>query len=574
MAFKKLSLFFSVFFFFFFLMLSIFVASTSSGFVDLATSFLSTISGGHWVVLQHSVGVSAMHMQVMRNNKVIIFDRTDFGPSNLSLPLGHCRHNVNDTALKVDCTAHSVLYDIALNKIRPLTVHTDTWCSSGGVNPNGTLIQTGGYNDGINKLRTFTPCDDEKCDWTELPETLTDKRWYASNQILPDARFIILGGRYSFTYEFVPKTLINGKTSEKDNYLGFLKETRDPHEENNLYPFLHLLPDGHLFVFANRRSILLDYNRNRILKEYPVIPGEDKRSYPSTGSTALLPLVLTGLGNGTRLPDAEVMICGGSPPGAFTMSDRRRVFLQASKTCGRLKVTDPAPKWVMEEMPMPRVMSDMLILPTGDIIIVNGATNGTAGWEDAANPALNPILYRPNEHPGRRFQVLNPTTIPRMYHSAAVLLPDGRVLVGGSNPHTTYNFTAYPYPTDLSIEAFYPHYLNLEFSHRRPTIITVDTNDDILSYGEMFSVTFSLHVYRLDRGISVTLIAPPFSTHSYGMNQRMLVLDVVRVQQFFPFSFKITSYGPPSSTAAPPGYYMLFIVNAGIPSIAYWVQIK
>ncbi|KAJ7943533.1 galactose oxidase [Quillaja saponaria] len=571
MAFKNFSLFFSIFF----LVVSIFVGSTSSNAVEIALPSSFHPTGGHWVLLQPSVGVSAMHMQVMKNNKVIIFDRTDFGPSNLSLPRGNCRHDPNDTALKVDCTAHSLLYDIALNTFRPLTVQTDTWCSSGAVSPNGTLIQTGGYNDGINKLRTFTPCDDDQCDWTELPETLTNKRWYASNHILPDARIIVMGGRYSFTYEFVPKNLINGKRSQQNYFMNFLKETRDLQEENNLYPFLHLLPDGNLFIFANKRSILLDYNTNRVLKEYPVIPGEDKRNYPSTGSSTLLPLVLTGFGNGTRLPDAEVLICGGSPPGAFTMSDKHRVFLQASRSCGRLKLTDPAAKWVMEEMPMPRVISDMLILPDGDIIMINGAMNGTAGWEDATNPAYNPILYKPNEpEPGKRFEVLNPTKIPRMYHSAAVLLPDGRILVGGSNPHTVYNFTAYPFPTELSLEAFYPHYLNPEFSHLRPSVIYMDPKDNIVSYGQMFTVTFSLHVYRPDPGMSVSLIAPSFSTHSYAMNQRMLVLDVPHVEYYYPFSYRITAYGPPSATVAPPGFYMLFIVNRGIPSSAFWVQVK
>jgi hypothetical protein len=74
----------------------------------------------------------------------------------------------------------------------------------------------------------------------------------------------------------------------------------------------------------------------------------------------------------------------------------------------------------MEVMPMPRVMSDMLLLPTGEVLIINGAMNGTAGWEDAVNPVFNPVLYRPNEpDPTQKFLVLNPSKIPRMYHSSA-----------------------------------------------------------------------------------------------------------------------------------------------------------
>lgn len=48
---------------------------------------------GKWILLQKSIGVSAMHMQLLHNNKVVIFDRTDFGASNLSLPQGQCRYS-------------------------------------------------------------------------------------------------------------------------------------------------------------------------------------------------------------------------------------------------------------------------------------------------------------------------------------------------------------------------------------------------------------------------------------------------------------------------------------------------
>ncbi|KAI8025105.1 Aldehyde oxidase GLOX [Camellia lanceoleosa] len=58
---------------------------------------------------------------------------------------------------------------------------------------------------------------------------------------------------------------------------------------------------------------------------------------------------------------------------------------------------------------------------------------------------------------------MSPSTRPRMYHSSDVLLTDGRVLVGGSNPHPYYNFTGVQYPTDLSLEAYSPPYLRPEY---------------------------------------------------------------------------------------------------------------
>ncbi|KAL0447076.1 UNVERIFIED_CONTAM: Aldehyde oxidase GLOX1 [Sesamum latifolium] len=498
------------------------------------------VGGGEWSLLQETIGVSAMHMQLLYTNK--------------------------------DCTAHSLLYDVASNTYRPLLVKTDVWCSSGAVNSEGTLIQTGGYHGGDHKIRLFTPCDDDQCDWIELHQNLTVRRWYSSDHILPDGRVIIVGGRSSFSYEFFPKNTVENSFY----YFPFLKETTDLIEENNLYPFLYLLPDGNLFVFANQRSVVLDYKKNKIVKEFPVIPGE-KRTYPATGSSVMLPLKLTAgewYGSPSH-PEVEVMVCGGARGGAYRKAIDG-LYVAASKSCGRIRVTDQDPKWEMEDMPMGRVMPDMLLLPTGDVIILNGAANGTAGWECAINPVLNPVIYKPDEpDPATRFSVLNPTKIARMYHSAATLLPDGRVLVGGSNPHVRYNFTGVRYPTELSLEAFSPPYLASEHAHLRPSILSIEgPANNVVSYGQQFAITFSLGMYQHVGEYMVAMAAPSFTTHSFAMNQRLLVLYVVDGHQLSAFDHKVTVYAPPTANIAPPGYYMLFVVHQGVPGHCVWIRIK
>ncbi|KAK4720418.1 hypothetical protein R3W88_010651 [Solanum pinnatisectum] len=526
--------------------------------------FIPSNVNGEWVLLHESIGVSAMHMQLLYNNKVIIFDRTDFGASNLSLPQGKCRFD--DEVLDVDCSAHSVLYDILSNTYRPLMVQTDVWCSSGALNSDGTLIQTGGYHAGDRKIRLFSPCDgDVDCDWTELPQNLTVQRWYASDHILPDGRVIIVGGRKAFSYEFFPKTMDdNGGVF----HLPFLVETTDPMEENNLYPFLYILPDGNLYIFSNQRSIVLDYVNHNVLREFPMIPGE-KRSYPATGSSVMLPLRLCQ----GQEPVVEVMICGGAWGGAYVKALEGE-FWRGSSSCGRMRLTDPDPKWVMEEMPSGRVMPDMLLLPTGDVLILNGAANGAAGWENAIDPVLNPGLYRPDEpDPGRRFTVLTPTTIARMYHSSAILLPDGRILVGGSNPHSTYNFTGVKYPTELSLEAFSPPYLATQYAHLRPLNQAIDVGQ-VLSYGQQFSITFTLPFPQPDAEFMVSMIPPSFTTHSFGMNQRLLFLEIVGVERLFMFGYRVIVFAPPTRNIAPPGYYMVFVVHQGVPGHSVWVKIQ
>ncbi|GAB2280319.1 hypothetical protein Dimus_014959 [Dionaea muscipula] len=546
--------------------------------------------GGRWAVLKRSIGISAMHIQLLHDDRLIIFDRTDFGHSNLSLPSGKCRYH--DSVVGLDCTAHSILYHVPSNALRPLMVQTDTWCSSGSVGPNGTLFQTGGYRLGERVLRTFTPCpshqqdhnDDQgsSCDWSEFPSYLAARRWYASNHILPDGRIIVVGGRNSPNYEFFPKGAQNPHAGAVR--LRFLAETSDGrHHENNLYPFLHLLPDGHLFVFANNRSILLDYNRNRVVREFPVMPGGDRRSYPLTGSSVLLPINLADARGRTtdaenEMPAIEVLICGGGKKGSFEMA-RKRIYLEASWTCGRLKLTDPIPQWAMEQMPMPRVMGDMVMLPTGDVLIINGATRGSAGWDNADAPVLNPVLYRTHKpDPKRRFLVMNPTNIPRLYHSAAAMVPDGRVLVGGSNPNKYYNFTGVRYPTELSLEAFSPHYLDPRFAASRPSIVAVDggAGGRSISHGQVFPVMYDLPAgsgARAVGAVTVTMLLPPFMTHSFGMNQRLLVLGVERLDQVSESSHNVTVRAPRNVYVAPPGFYLLFVVNRRIPSPGVWVHL-
>lgn len=121
-------------------------------------------------------------------------------------------------------------------------------------------------------------------------------------------------------------------------------------------------------------------------------------------------------------------------------------------------MTADNPSWSMETMPVRRTMGDMVLLPTGDVLIINGAQNGSQGWGKATEPALKPVLYATLTATGR-FRELAATTIPRMYHSTANLLSDGRILLAGSNTHERYTFTG-AFPTELRVESFDPPYLD------------------------------------------------------------------------------------------------------------------
>lgn len=174
-------------------------------------------------------------------------------------------------------------------------------------------------------------------------------RWYASNQLLPDGRMFVLGGQYSPSYEFIPSNgmgLFNLPLLETKNYFDW-------------YPFIHLLPDGTLYIFANRDSCILDYNSNMVVKTFPTIPGEP-RNYPCAGSSVMLALE----NGGTSAP--EILICGGA---SIMAPGNTSAQFPASQTCGRLSPLDVNPSWAMQDMPIRRNMGDMVMLPNSQVTI-------------------------------------------------------------------------------------------------------------------------------------------------------------------------------------------------------------
>lgn len=535
---------------------------------DAAATLPPSYNGrqGRWELLLNNTGVVAMHMVLTHLNTVLIFDQTGAGRSGYLFREHHqgaqsCTPNSTDSW----CWAHSIEYNIATNTIRPLTLKTDAWCSSGALLSSGTLLQTGGYGNGYRRIRYFEPCSHERCDWTESNTSLSDNRWYASNQVLPDdGRVIIVGGKGAFNYEFIPKR----SQGEGAFELPFLQKTYDRADSGgNLYPFLHLSSDGNLFIFANRDSILFDYRQGSVIKTFPRLPGNGSRSYPSTGSSAMLPL-----NHEDNFMGVEIMICGGAAAGAYRAAKKGN-FMEGLRSCGRMVITSDTPDWSMEEMPAPRLLSDMLILPTGHLLIINGASRGSAGWNNAESPSLAPYLYDRKKEAGKRFSILCATNVARMYHSSAILLPDGRVLVAGSNTHQNYTFTKVEFPTELRLQAFVPYYMGQFFDNLRPAnlSITYRNGKEGARYCEEFSVLFNLK-RRPAQVVEFNAYASPLATHSISMNQRLLRLKCISMVRCKGGSVRATVVAPPSPSVAPSGYYLLTVVNGGIPSKAQWVR--
>lgn len=94
----------------------------------------------------------------------------------------------------------------------------------------------------------------------------------------------------------------------------------------------------------------------------------------------------------------------------------------------------------------------MVGLPDGTFMIMNGAHQGVAGFGLATDPNLSALLYDPSQPLNQRISILNNTIVARLYHSELALLPDGRVLISGSDPQTYYPNGTDIFPQEYRIE--------------------------------------------------------------------------------------------------------------------------
>ena len=150
----------------------------------------------------------------------------------------------------------------------------------------------------------------------------------------------------------------------------------------------------------------------------------------------------------------------------------------------------------------------------------------------------------------------------RLYHSNALLLPDGSVLVSGGGA-TSPTATTDPNKNNLNAEIYYPPYLFTSSGTRaaRPVVGNVPTWIDI---GKTFSIDVTANAASVSR---VTLVKTGSMSHSFNMDQRFLDLT------FNASGSHVAVQAPTHAGEAPPGYYLLFVFNqAGVPSVAKIVR--
>jgi hypothetical protein len=296
-----------------------------------------------------------------------------------------------------------------------------------------------------------------------------------------------------------------------------------------LYPRLHLLSDGRVFYSGSGRGSRIFDPASKTWSG--VVATTNYGATRSYGTSVLLPLTpATGY-------KSRVMIFGGGNP--------------STATTEIIDLSMPVLAWQYgPPMSQPRIEMNATILPNGKVL----ATGGSLNDEDATTASLNADLYDPDTN---TFGPAGANTYPRLYHSNALLLPDATVLLIGGNPERgTY---------EPHMEIYSPAYLfNVNGGLAlRPAITGVPAG--AIEYGTTFQVQTPIAADIA----SVVLVRPGAPTHAFDMDQRLVglshtagvgVLNVV---------------APPNGNIAPPGYYMLFILNsAGVPSVSRFVQLQ
>ena len=413
------------------------------------------------------------------------------------------------------------LWDPATNAITHVpNPFSNIFCSSHVQLADGRILVAGGHDLqngilGLAKSSLFNPVSET---WTALP-SMAFRRWYPTLTALSDGRAIVNSGSSFSESEFVDTPEIYDPVANTWTQLTSARLAVPQ------YPMMFLLPDGRLLQSGTTEYTTATRTLDLATQQWTLV---DDR-------------LLEG-GSAAMFEPGRIMKTGSASVDGTTPS------ASSSAATYVLDMTEAAPAW-RETTPMAfaRTFHTVTMLPDGTAMVSGGSQRKS---ETNLTPAvLEAELWSPQTE---AWTTLAPMTKARIYHGSAVLLPDARVAVaGGGN---------IPGGTDmLSVEVYTPPYL---FKGPRPTVTSAPGQ---LEYGASFTVeTPAAATIR-----KVSLLRPGAATHAFDQDQRFVPL------LFTPSGTdRLEVQAPADSNLAPPGYYMLFLIDeAGVPSVATFVRL-
>ncbi|KAI8468211.1 MAG: hypothetical protein J3K34DRAFT_523112 [Monoraphidium minutum] len=472
----------------------------------------------------------------------------------------------------------SSLFDFSTGTYIKTPMRVAPFCSGQSHLSDGTSVIGGGdwanggfLTEGRYAIRTW---DKDGTTWETRPEGMAYPHWYPTQLTLPDDRVLHVGGYASEADPPVPAIEI------WDNRV---KRVTTIHPE----PFLEQLGGLNLYATTlmlpwtnaagNVLFMIFSCNQGRVMQ---LDPSNNLRTLYTTPAwpTPFWCSAFSALGSAMILrldPETgfapELAMFGGSGGAAGACA----CDLPANDNAYRLNmaqaaVTGGSWAWAVEKMPGGRNMVDSVLLPNGHVLLVNGARFGNSngggvfGGSQARSPVYEAWLYNPYAPAGQRFTVMAASPLKRLYHSTAMLMPDGNVLIMGSEQDECVStcFVASRNLHQYTPERFRMPYDFLPLSDQRPTINSLSA--EAIAMGAPLTLTYTGAVTH------AVIAAPAAVTHQTNMNQR-----VIKLANIANGGGSITVTMPPAGgLVAPPGWYMLFLMNGDIPCrMATWVRL-
>jgi hypothetical protein len=393
---------------------------------------------------------------------------------------------------------------------------TNLFCSGHAYLPDGRLLVVGGHEGqqfyGSADVTIFNYQGGYS--WQRLPYPMTGGRWYGTACTLGNGEVLVLSGSMNAQKQINPLPQV-WKTNSGGGWRNMPKLTVP------IYPQLYVAPDGRVYVAGSAQTThFLNTAGGGSWSNGP------RRTYADSyyGSSAMY--------DGAKI----LMTGGGNPPTAVA----EVIDLDAA-----------SPTWRRtQSMSKPRRHVNLTILADGKVLATGGSTLSS---NNAAGAVLAAELWNPAGTGS--WSTMASMAVKRLYHSTAMLLPDGRVLsAGGGRPAATNGGG-----NNENCEIYSPPYI---FRGPRPTIAAAPGR---VGYGTPFAVQTGdaahIDIVRLIRFSSVT--------HCNNMNQRARELAIVSRS-----ASQLNVAIPANPNLLPPGPYLLFAVASGIPSIAKIVMVN
>ncbi len=397
---------------------------------------------------------------------------------------------------------------------------TNMFCSGSCALPDGRTLVAGGHAGGHIGVTDTNLFDPGARTWTQVA-SMRYPRWYPTTTTLPDGRVLVTAGEIDCNgCDAVIPEIYNPQTDVWIQLAG--ASLNLPY-----YPHMFVLPDGRVLAAATAEDRIMTYVLDVRTQTWSIV---DPNPVDGGSSAMYLP--------------GKVLKSG-------TSTDPDMPIFPSAATTYVLDMTQPSPAWrKTTPMMFPRTYHTLTLLPDGTVLATGGGvTTDAVGVSGAVSPAE---LWSPVTE---TWTTMASMQTPRLYHSTALLLPDGRVLVAGGG-----RFNGVDEPTDqLSSETYAPPYL---FKGARPTISAAPAT---ATYGG----TLTVQTPDAARITAVSLIRLGAVTHAFNQNQRFLQLP------FTTGSGALTVQAPANANLAPPGDYMLFILETqGVPSVAATLQLQ